>query len=280
MSKIPDNLSVPVVGFAAYSGTGKTTLLSLVAGDNLQSYANSIELFGRRRGSGETIWDIKQHLGLVSAEFQIRYRKPLRALEVVVSGFFDSVGLYRQASCRQRRIAFAWMKQLGCADRAKRFFQNLSQGEQRLVLLARAMVKSPLMLILDEPCQGLDGGNRDRVVRMVEAIGKLRQKHDICAVGVGVPGFVDFKAGFVYNLTNVPGSFELMNDPEKLLDEFRTGMARHRDRFLMGTDYPAGMGNLNEILSQFDSLGIEGSLLDHVMMNSTKAFFDTCEERL
>ncbi|MGA8281156.1 MAG: ATP-binding cassette domain-containing protein [Desulfobacterales bacterium] len=153
------------------NGSGKTTLLSLVAGDNLQAYANAIELFGRRRGSGETIWDIKQHLGLVSAEFQIRYRKPLRAFEVVVSGFFDSVGLYRQASCRQCRIALAWMKQLGCADRAKRFFQNLSQGEQRQVLLARAMVKSPLMLILDEPCQGLDRFARRRLLDILDRMG-------------------------------------------------------------------------------------------------------------
>jgi predicted TIM-barrel fold metal-dependent hydrolase len=82
------------------------------------------------------------------------------------------------------------------------------------------------------------------------------------------------------DLTNVPGSFELMKDPEELLAEFRTGLAQHRDRFLMGTDYPAGMGNLSEILSQFDSLGIEESLLNHVMMSSTKTFFAACEERL
>jgi len=154
------------------NGSGKTTLLSLVAGDNLQAYANSIELFGHRRGSGETIWDIKQQIGLVSSEFQIRYRKPLRALEVVVSGFFDSIGLYRQASHRQRRTAFAWMKQLGCGDKAKRFFQDLSQGEQRLVLLARAMVKSPLMLILDEPCQGLDRFARSRLIHLLDRIGR------------------------------------------------------------------------------------------------------------
>lgn len=154
------------------NGSGKTTLLSLVAGDNLQAYANSIELFGRRRGSGETIWDIKQYLGLVSAEFQIRYRKPLLAFEVVVSGFFDSVGLYRQASCRQCRIALGWMKQLGCGDRARRFYQNLSQGEQRLVLLARAMVKSPAILILDEPCQGLDRFARRRLLVLLDRMGR------------------------------------------------------------------------------------------------------------
>jgi len=154
------------------NGSGKTTLLSLVAGDNLQAYANSIKLFGRRRGSGETIWDIKQQLGLVSSEFQIRYRKPLRALEVVVSGFFDSIGLYRQASGRQRQTAYAWMKQLGCADKAKRCFQSLSQGEQRLVLLARAMVKSPLMLILDEPFQGLDRFARSRLLDLLDRMGR------------------------------------------------------------------------------------------------------------
>jgi molybdate transport system ATP-binding protein len=154
------------------NGSGKTTLLSLVAGDNLQAYANTIELFGRRRGTGETIWEIKQYLGLVSAEFHIRYRKPLRAFEVVLSGFFDSVGLYRQASCRQRRIALAWMKQLGCADGANRFFQNLSQGEQRMVLIARAMVKSPLMLILDEPCHGLDRFARNRLLDLLDRMGR------------------------------------------------------------------------------------------------------------
>ncbi|MFZ0614275.1 MAG: ATP-binding cassette domain-containing protein, partial [Desulfobacterales bacterium] len=153
------------------NGAGKTTLLSLIAGDNPQAYANSIELFGCRRGSGETIWDIKRSLGLVSAEFQLRYRKPLRAAEVVVSGFFDSVGLYRRATCRQVRVAWAWMDRLGCAELAKRFFPHLSQGEQRLVLLARAMVKSPPLLILDEPCQGLDRFARRRLLDVLDRVG-------------------------------------------------------------------------------------------------------------
>ncbi len=154
------------------NGSGKTTLLGLIAGDNPQAYANSIELFGCRRGSGETIWDIKRALGLVSAEFQLRYRKPLRAAEVVVSGFFDSVGLYRRATCRQVRIAWTWMNRLGCAGLAKRIFPHLSQGEQRLVLLARAMVRSPPLLILDEPCQGLDRVARRRLFDVLDRVGK------------------------------------------------------------------------------------------------------------
>ena len=155
------------------NGSGKTTLLSLLTGDNPQAYANTVRLFGRQRGSGETIWDIKEPIGLVSSEFQIRYRKPLLGADVVLSGFFDSVGLYRKASPNQRRIAAAWMKRMGCADLAERWYHILSQGEQRLILLARAMVKSPQLLILDEPCQGLDRAARHRLLHLFDQLGAV-----------------------------------------------------------------------------------------------------------
>lgn len=153
------------------NGAGKSTLLSLIFGEHPQAYANSIKLFGRQRGSGESIWEIKRHIGLVSSEFQIRYRKKILAAEVVLSGFFDSVGLYRRVSDPQRLIAATWMEQLGCSHLAGRWFQLLSQGEQRLVLLARAMVKSPRLLILDEPCQGLDLTARQRILHLLDGLG-------------------------------------------------------------------------------------------------------------
>ena len=153
------------------NGSGKTTLLSLLAADHPQAYANDIHLFGRKRGSGETLWDIKRHIGLVSSEFQIRYRKQLSAEDTVLSGFFDSVGLYRTASSIQRKAAQICMERLGCADLAKRQYHFLSQGEQRLVLLARAMVKSPRLLILDEPCQGLDQAARERLLKIFDRLG-------------------------------------------------------------------------------------------------------------
>lgn len=153
------------------NGAGKSTLLNLIVGDHPQAYANSIKLFGRQRGSGESIWEIKRHIGLVSSEFQIRYRKKLLAGEVVLSGFFDSVGLYRSVSGSQRRMATVWMERLGCSHLAGRWFQLLSQGEQRLVLLARAMVKSPRLLILDEPCQGLDRTARQRILHLLDGLG-------------------------------------------------------------------------------------------------------------
>jgi len=156
------------------NGCGKTTLLNLITADNLQAYANEINLFGKRRGSGESIWDIKERIGMMSAEFQIRYRKPLSAFEVVLSGFFDSVGLFRNASPAQKQTADQWMAVLGIADNSARAFNQLSYGQQRMALLARAMVKMPQLLILDEPCQGLDRTNRHRILDAIDVIGHQR----------------------------------------------------------------------------------------------------------
>ncbi len=153
------------------NGCGKTTLLNLLTGDNPQAYANKIYLFGRRRGSGESIWEIKRQTGFVSSEFQIRYRKPITAFAVVLSGFFDSVGLYRDFTPEQKEIAEQWLELLGIADKSDRIFNQLSYGEQRMMLLARALVKMPLILILDEPCQGLDRINRGRILDAIDVIG-------------------------------------------------------------------------------------------------------------
>jgi molybdate transport system ATP-binding protein len=154
------------------NGSGKTTLLSLIAGDNPQAYCNQIYLFGKRRGTGESIWEIKQKIGFISSEFQIRYRKAITTFEVVLSGFFDSVGLYRHSSPDQREIARQWMALLRIGDQADRRFNTLSYGQQRLALLARAMVKSPLLLILDEPCQGLDRPTRRVMMELLDYIGR------------------------------------------------------------------------------------------------------------
>ncbi len=154
------------------NGSGKTTLLNLITADNLQAYANEIYLFGKRRGSGESIWDIKQRIGMMSSEFQIRYRKPISAFEVVLSGFFDSVGLYRTATPAQKQTADQWMAVLGIADKSDKTFNQLSYGEQRMVLLARSMVKIPQILILDEPYQGLDRTNRRRILDAIDVIGR------------------------------------------------------------------------------------------------------------
>lgn len=152
------------------NGAGKTTLLSLILADNPQAYANDITLFGKRRGSGESIWEIKQNIGWVAPELQLYYPRNATCLEVACSGWFDSVGLYRECTVEQRTIAEKWLGQFGMAERAGVALERVSEGEQRLALIARAMVKEPLLLVLDEPCQGLDEKNRDRVLQAIDGL--------------------------------------------------------------------------------------------------------------
>ena len=154
------------------NGSGKSTLLSLVSGDNTQAYANDISLFGRKRGTGESVWDIKKRIGLVSTSLQQDYRVGATVKVVVISGFFDSIGVYSQYTPRQQEIAMEWLEMLHMDRRKNDSFRDLSYGEQRLVLLARAMVKQPDLLILDEPCQGLDDVNREMVLKLVDHLGR------------------------------------------------------------------------------------------------------------
>lgn len=154
------------------NGAGKSTLLSLINGDNPQAYQNAIELFGRRRGTGESIWDIKRHTGMVSSRFQLDYRVSSSILGVVISGFFDSIGLYKSPTKQQKAVAMAWLQIIGMEKEARKAFKTLSYGEQRMVLIVRAMVKHPTLLILDEPCQGLDEINRRMVLKLIDHIGK------------------------------------------------------------------------------------------------------------
>lgn len=159
------------------NGCGKSTLLGLINGDNPKAYGQDITLFGIKRGSGETVWDIKRHYGLVSAQFHRDYRASCSVLGVVISGFFDSIGLYETPSEQQIAIAKQWLTLLAieCADNTP--FSKLSYGEQRLVLIARAVVKLPLILILDEPCLGLDNHNRAQVLALIDYITRHSNTH-------------------------------------------------------------------------------------------------------
>lgn len=138
------------------NGAGKTTLLSLLSADHPQAYANDIQLFGRRRGSGESIWDIKRQIGMVSPELHLYFSEPLTAERTAATGFFD-VLTSRPTTPEQTAVVRRLFEEFGIASLAGRPFARLSTGEQRLVLLIRALVKEPPLLILDEPFQGLDG---------------------------------------------------------------------------------------------------------------------------
>ena len=158
------------------NGSGKSTLLSLVCADNPQSYACDITLFDRPRGSGESIWDIKKHIGYVSPEMHRSYKRNLPAIRIVASGLMDSIGLYAVPNPQDYDKCRWWLDMFGIGHLADKPFLQLSSGEQRLVLLARAFVKDPQLLILDEPLHGLDLWNRRLTKDIIETFCQRRGK--------------------------------------------------------------------------------------------------------
>lgn len=150
------------------NGSGKSTLLSLILGDNPQAYANNITLFDRKRGSGESIWDIKKRIGYVSPEMHLFYLKNNKTKEIVSSGFFDTIGLHQKVDEEKEQLALKWMDKFGIIHLADKPFLRISFGEQRLALLVRAFVKNPDLLILDEPLHGLDITFKNKVTEIIE----------------------------------------------------------------------------------------------------------------
>ena len=138
------------------NGAGKSTLISLITADNPQAYSQNIILFDRKRGSGESIWDIKRKIGYLSPELHLYFKEGGSCFSVVASGLFDTLGLFKRLTEEQTDQVNHWMQVMGIAHLAERSFLQISGGEQRMVLITRALVKNPELLILDEPCQGLD----------------------------------------------------------------------------------------------------------------------------
>jgi molybdate transport system ATP-binding protein len=153
-----------------HNGAGKSTLLSLITGDNPQAYAQQLYLFDRKRGSGESIWDIKKKIGFVSPELHQYFQAGSNCLQVVVSGFYDIIGSSRQGTAPQQEHAAAWMDILDIAAYADQPFKGVPESVQRLTLLARALVKEPPLLIFDEPCQGLDSQQKEHFKHVIDTL--------------------------------------------------------------------------------------------------------------
>lgn len=173
--KILDNINWEVKkgecwNLSGHNGSGKSTLLSLINGDNPQAFANEIYLFDRRKGSGESIWDIKRKTGFVSPELHHYFDSSTNCFDLVASGLFDTMGLFRKLNAAQEKLTLQWMDQLDVARFSNRLFHTLSDGEQRRVLLTRALVKNPPLLLLDEPCQGLDESATRQFIELINEI--------------------------------------------------------------------------------------------------------------
>jgi molybdate transport system ATP-binding protein len=157
------------------NGSGKSTLLSLISADNPQAYATEIYLFDKRKGTGESIWDIKKKIGYLSPEIHLFFNKGETAFQTVASGLYDTIGLFRKPDEEKINIILNWMKLLNVDQFVDKMLNQLSLGEQRLVMLARALVKSPALLILDEPCQGLDQQQTSFIKKLIDQLCKIKE---------------------------------------------------------------------------------------------------------
>ncbi|MBY6198653.1 molybdate ABC transporter ATP-binding protein ModF [Vibrio hangzhouensis] len=198
------------------NGCGKSTLLGMIFGDHPQCYSNDIHIYGMKRGSGETIWDIKQHTGMVSSSLHLQYRVNCSALEVLLSGYFDSIGLYDKPSKNQIETAKEWLTLLHMDALHDRSFKTLEYSQQRLLLIARAIIKQPTILILDEPYQGLDFLGRKLVMNALNMIAQenlsqlLYVSHYVEDELDSIQHFVDFVPdddgqGYTVKLSQRPG---------------------------------------------------------------------------
>nr|WP_315198622.1 ATP-binding cassette domain-containing protein [uncultured Flavobacterium sp.] len=154
------------------NGSGKSTLLSLITGDNTKGYGQDIELFGRKKGSGESIWEIKKKIGSFSTSMTDLFNRNTTLEEMILSGFFDSIGLYRQPTTLQRKIVSQWLDLIEMTPLKNKIFNRLSIGQQRVALITRAVLKHPPLLILDEPLEGLDDHNVALVIQLINTIKK------------------------------------------------------------------------------------------------------------
>ncbi len=154
------------------NGSGKTTMLSIITGDSHKGYGEDLTLFGQKKGSGESVWELKQKIGYFTPSVTDKFRGYHSLENMIISGLHDSIGLYVLPTETEKRLAGQWLKLLGLYDKRDTHFRELTRGEKRLVMTARAMVKHPPLLILDEPTSGLDDESAALFVALVNKIAK------------------------------------------------------------------------------------------------------------
>jgi molybdate transport system ATP-binding protein len=152
------------------NGSGKSTILSLITGDNPKGYGQDLFLFGRKKGSGESVWEIKKQIGIYTTAMMDLFQKSHTLEQMILSGFFDSIGLYTEPTTLQKQIVAQWLEVIEMSHLKKKRFIDLSIGQQRVALIVRAVLKHPPLLILDEPVEGLDDENVDLVIQLINTI--------------------------------------------------------------------------------------------------------------
>ena len=179
------------------NGSGKSTILSLISGDNPKGYMVDMTLFGMKKGSGETVWDIKKHIGFFSSEMLRGFKRSDTIENMIISGFLDSIGLYKYPTDVQIGIAQKWLQVLNMIPLKDKSFQSLSNGHKRLILIARAMVKHPPLLILDEPTNGLDDNDSELLAKLIN---KISEETNTAIIYVSHRKELHIKPNYIYEL--------------------------------------------------------------------------------
>lgn len=191
------------------NGSGKSTLLSLITGENTKGYGQDIYLFGKKKGSGESIWEIKKNIGYFSTAMTDLFQKKDNLEQMILSGFFDSIGLYTQPTNLQKNTVTQWLELINMNHLKNSTFNQLSIGQQRLALIVRAVLKQPPLLILDEPVEGLDDENAALVTQLITL---LSQKTNMAILYVSHRVEPDIKPNATYKLTpKITGSIGTIN---------------------------------------------------------------------
>lgn len=183
------------------NGSGKSTLLSMITGDNHKGYGQQLYLFGQRKGSGESVWDIKKRIGYYTPAMTDKFSGLHSAMNMVISGMNDSVGLYLRATENQKALAKEWLTILDLWHLRDVYFAELSTGQQRMIMTARAMIKHPPLLILDEPTAGLDDENASLFIALVN---KIAQESDTAVIFVSHRKEEGLEPQYTYELLQSP----------------------------------------------------------------------------
>ncbi|MGO4544365.1 ABC transporter ATP-binding protein [Paenibacillus sp. 2TAB23] len=152
------------------NGSGKTTLLNMING-YIWPTEGRMSILGKTFGEFD-LRELRKSIGWVSTSLQQKLYGSETAIKIVLSGKFATIGLYDQTDARDQKKAEELMESLGCTALMNRTYDTLSQGERQRVLIARALMASPKLLILDEPCTGLDVFAREQLLHMVASVAK------------------------------------------------------------------------------------------------------------
>ncbi|MFC4094522.1 ATP-binding cassette domain-containing protein [Euzebyella saccharophila] len=149
------------------NGSGKTTILSMITGENPKGYGQDLHIFGHKKGSGESVWELKKKIGYFTPSITDKFTGYHSVENMLISGLTDSIGLYVRPTEIQSRLAKEWLQLIHMWDLRNHLFHDLSLGQKRLVMCARAMIKHPPLLILDEPTASLDDASAALFVSLV-----------------------------------------------------------------------------------------------------------------